>query len=344
MSNRQRKFGMEKLEARQMMAGDVTAFVNAAGDLYVNEAPSQVGQDNAIKMTTRPDGKIRVETNPDTGNSLVNGGNFQDFVVTGNVYVTLGGGRDTVYVGSPFSPNPAFDLTAPGAQSFNRFVHINVGSNSASGASDDDMVSVWGADVEGLVQIDTGAGTDWVGVASSTIFGDGLQIGTGAGQDRVLVTLCDLDALAVQTYSSLTEADFDYLSIVSTDIVDSLRARLGGGNDQFRLELVDVGNDIDIDAGAGNDTGLFERVTAVDEVMLQMGNGSDRLNLQRVTARHLNALGGNDSGIDTLTTRSGLANTNSFRTSTISGWEWIDGLRNLNIVVNDVMPVRRFTL
>jgi hypothetical protein len=54
-----RQLGIESLEKRELMAGDVTAYVQY-GNLYINEAAKQVGMDNAIQITRLDNGQIRV--------------------------------------------------------------------------------------------------------------------------------------------------------------------------------------------------------------------------------------------------------------------------------------------
>jgi hypothetical protein len=340
MINRQRKFRMEQLEARQMMAGDVTAVVNNFGDLRINEASANVGQASDIQLSLTQNGQIRVES-LSPGNSLVNGQSFQDFDVTGNVHVILGGGNDRVRVdGLGFNPLS------------HREVHIMVDSWNGS-TPDDDVVNVYDVDMKGLMRIQTGAGNDHVHVESTRIVGDstriagdGLKIETGAGQDNVRVALwSELDGLDVQTYDSLAETDADEVHIQDTSITgtgETLRVRLGGGDDEFSLAYVDVynDNDIDIHAGAGNDTGSFSHVDVVDEVMIQMGTGSDNLDLQYSTARRLSALGGTtDSGIDSLTTRNRWGtDTNNFTTRVFDGWEWINGVRPM-VLRNRILTI-----
>ena len=316
-----------------MMAGDVTARVDNFGNLYVNEASTNVGQGSDIQLSLAQDGRIRVE-GVYPGNSLVNGQRFQEFDVTRNVYVILGGGNDHVDV-----YDLGFDESVTGPH---REVHISVDSWTGS-TPDDDHVHVYGVTMKGLMEIETGAGKDTVTVERTTIAGsrgasDGLNIETGAGQDIVRVAMwSNLDGLYVQTYDLAAETDADEVYIQDTAITgtgETLKVRLGGGDDKFNLAYVDVynNNDIDINAGDGNDTGTFDNVDASDEVWLQMGMGSDNLDLQFSTARYLYAFGGNTgSGVDTLTTRGRwVVNTNTFGASLFDGWEWTNGARALS--------------
>ena len=89
MSKRKHQFQCESLEGREMMAGDVTAFVSG-GHLYVQELASEVGQGQAVAISQLSDGRLRVKglASPDDGAlSLVNGQAYQDFRVTGDLKV-----------------------------------------------------------------------------------------------------------------------------------------------------------------------------------------------------------------------------------------------------------------
>ncbi len=59
MLKQNRRLSIENLEARQMMAGDVTAAVQN-GNLYITEAAGQAGLDNAVQISELPSGMIRV--------------------------------------------------------------------------------------------------------------------------------------------------------------------------------------------------------------------------------------------------------------------------------------------
>src|ERR1051326_7786609 len=140
MFARGRKLRMEQMEARQLMAvtgaiantslttaiyptpsGDVSAYVQN-GNLYVNEASGYAGTDNGVRIAQLADGHIRVmgvEANNSTGaKSLINGWSYQDFTVTGGLFVNLGGGNDRVHIG--------YD-DGTGAPTFNG-MSINVGA------------------------------------------------------------------------------------------------------------------------------------------------------------------------------------------------------------------------
>src|SRR5687768_8115455 len=120
MFNSRKRFSMESLEARQMMAGDIAAYA-IGGNLYITEANGQAGTDNGVRVSQLANGMIRVEgaeANDGTDDkSLVNGQAFQDFMIPGDLIVKLGGGHDRLHLG--------FDGGGVGMPTFNN-ISINM--------------------------------------------------------------------------------------------------------------------------------------------------------------------------------------------------------------------------
>lgn len=115
------RFRMEMLENRQMMAGDVAAAV-VNGNLYISEALGQTGLDNGVRVYQVSPGIVRVmgaENNGDGSTSLVNGQQFQDFAVSGDLNVNLGAGHDRLHLGfdggasAPNFNNVSINMAAP---------------------------------------------------------------------------------------------------------------------------------------------------------------------------------------------------------------------------------------
>jgi hypothetical protein len=160
-----------------------------------------------------------------------------------------------------------------------------------------------------------------------------LTINTGAGADEVDVeTLGTVvqGSIDIQTYTALSETDADLVHLEDVTMTDDLRVRLGDGADNLLLNIVSAYDDIDINAGAGNDTAKLEYVNALDDLMARMGDGSDRLEIYHSSAVDFIADG--EGGSDSIWTREGLfgfpRNTNSFNTSTLTNWEWVNGVRS----------------
>jgi hypothetical protein len=320
---KRRQHRIEKLETRELMAGDVTANV-VNGDLYLSEASGQAGLDNAVWISKLANGNIRVDGNPapDFTRTRVNGQSFQEFTVTGKLYVDFGGGQDLV--GFDATSKPVFQE-----------VHINVGASSAVGNSDDDDVLIYGVVSRGDVEIDTGAGDDWVFVSRAEIgtvadHAD-LEINTGAGSDEVNMGTFGTNlqgGIDIRTYSSLNETDADYVYVENITLTDDLRIRSGGGDDKVQLTTVSADDDIDINTGTGNDRAYLDHVTAVDDLMAHLGDGNDRLDVYNSSANEFVAAG--EGGSDSIWTRpaSGLPRfTNTFGSTTQTDFEWVNGLR-----------------
>jgi hypothetical protein len=284
------RFRMEMLENRQMMAGDVAASV-VNGNLYISEALGQTGLDNGVRVFQVSPGVVRVmgaENNGDGSTSLVNGQQFQDFMITGDLNVNLGGGHDRLHLG--------FD-GGSSAPNFNN-VNINMGApplviaqktdltkgslDTIYNGPDDDQVFGWGFNARGVVNVNTGIGNDWVFISNSNI-GDGLgvdklTINTGAGSDTASIkgtTL--LGNLLVQTYANAAENDADVIWIDGAlDSSFNTRATYITGN----TELYTGGGDDFVMFGDSLDpyfTGLG--FMTLGSVHLSTGNGADTVDV-----------------------------------------------------------------
>jgi hypothetical protein len=331
MLKRRNALRYESLERREMMAGDVAAFVSN-GDLYLNEEVGHVGGDTGVLVSQMPDGKIRVTGNfaPDGSRSLVNGQTFQDFTVTGSLFVNFGAGQDIVALDSG-AAKPTFNE-----------VHIDVGAATATGNTDDDVVMIWGAVTRGSMNIETGAGDDWVFITDAAI-GDpthpaDLVIRTGSGADGVDVeTLGSVvyGTLDIQTYSSLKETDADRVHVEDATMTGDLLIRTGGGDDDIWLNIAGAYDDIEIDAGAGHDDAKLEYVTALDDLMARMGDGFDELELNNFSAVDASFLG--ESGHDDIRK----LGKNSFRSTVETSWEFVNGRRRLDFLKDDLEVIHQ---
>lgn len=171
---RQPSLAMERLEDRQMMAGDVTAFISG-GNLHIAEAVGQYSGANAVQVSQLSNGIIRVKglQNQAGGTTLVDGYSYRDFNVSGNLIMNLNGGSDTVLIGRD----------AP----VTRFNDILVNAQSpTAGDPDTDSINIERVTTRGAIHINTGIGTDYVNLYNVTV-GDGvgslddLRINTGDG-------------------------------------------------------------------------------------------------------------------------------------------------------------------
>jgi hypothetical protein len=309
MFNRRSNLSMEKLEDRQMMAGDIA--VNfSQGTLSITEAQGHAGEDNVVAVSMMANGNLRV-----VGQGVdrqFNAASIED------INILLGGGNDTLTFQA--------DLTEPGVPNYGTTVFIDMGNGGSADWGDVDRVEITNTDVQGLVQIAGGWAEDTVSVNNTRIIGDGLVINTGSSADHVYVTDCELSGLAIQTYQSAYEAHNDYVEITNLNMespaASRVQVRMGGGVDYFRLQGVHA-NVVDIDAGDHNDVGTLAHIYAIDELMANMGDGNDALWLQRTRTDHLSALGGAGTN-DRLFTLDGSGDNNRNNTRTITGWESIN--------------------
>ena len=339
MSNRFRKLNMEKMEDRQMMAGDVTAFVSN-GNLFLNEAAGQAGLDNAVSIMRLSDSKVRVTGMPtltDGTISKINGKSFQDFNVgipfinpNGSLFVNFGGGSDVVVtapVGGQLKFNQInIDVAAPPIVATRTTSVIPTFTRP-----DNDTVFLERFQTRGNVSIKTGDGADSVTVLNGLIGNIGatpknLSINTGAGADFVRVrstvenTLIT-GTLDVQTFSSLTEVDRDDVLFEKIGVQGDAHVRTGGGIDTITMTNVGVSHNLDFDAGSGGDTATLDGVSAVDSLMAHLGEGDDTLNTKNLFTKNLTLAG--DGGFDRLVKQA-----DPFFTGkrTQSGWELINGI------------------
>jgi hypothetical protein len=284
MLKRHRTLRMERMEAREMMAGDVAAAV-VNGNLYLNEAAGQAGRDNSVLISQIAPGRIRVTGNGTTTDgtvSRINGAAFQDFNVPGGLIVKFGGGSDLVVFDGAAPPSfqdVNIDLAAP---------PILVASMTVGGISltppDKDNVMIWNATIRGSLTVNTGRDNDWVYVANAKI-GDGIgldniTINTGAGADTA--ELKNLQgtlngAIDIQLFSSLLELDADVAWLDHVYANGNIGIRGGGGNDLLHLDNVTSYKDVNLDAGAGDDKVEVNYLVAVNNFFASLGDGNDTM-------------------------------------------------------------------
>jgi hypothetical protein len=298
-SHATRRFHLERLEDRQLMAGDVTAAVYN-GSLYLTEAAGQLGQNNAVMISQLPSGKIRVEGIGAPGAaSLINGAAAQEFTVPGGLFVTFGAGQDRLEI-SPLSS------TVRLASMF-----LNMGVASAAGDADKDSISLANFETTGAVTIHTGASNDHIFLSHGRV-GDGLGIdrlfiNSGAGGDNVHLRhqMRVLGDFEFQAFNAVGENDADTLYFNESAFVQkNLSARMGGGDDYFMVGDVNSGPVLSfalqvngttlVDAGAGADNVLIGTMYAGDadgdRLLVRTGAGADTVVLARVWSYGLEIL------------------------------------------------------
>lgn len=336
MINRHRKLNMERMEAREMMAGDVAAVVSG-GTLTLTEAAGQAGRDNSVIISQIAPGRIRVSgnyTTTDNTLSKINGAAYQDFNVSGGLSVKFGGGSDLVVLDQTAPPkftNVNVDLAAPPIVAA-PMVKTAGGSTPLLPVDNDNLI-MWGANITGNLTVNTGAGDDWVFI-SNTPIGGNVSINTGSGADTA--QLQDMPGLIggsidIQLYSSLGEKDADCAWLDHVYANGNINVRAGDGADIIHLDNVTSYKDFNLDAGAGNDSLSVNDVCAVDDFFASLGDGNDAATINDLYVIHNKTQIDGGAGVDSIT------KTGSFPTThvTQSNFEWVNG-RPVLVVSNPV--------
>lgn len=298
--SRKPNLSIERLEDRQMMAGDV-AVSNANGFLTISEAPNQPGGANSVQVSQLPSGRIRVQgfANLAGDVTLVNGLAQQDFDVsgTGILVMNLGDGNDIAKVG--------------GIAPFNRFseIKINTTAQGAAADADVDFVSLDLARTTAGIKIDTGAGGDTVRLANTTA-GGRIEINTGDGAAYV-----DIRNVTTSGPMDITTGNgVDAISIFGSTIgdgagVDDLIISTGAGVDTVKMNVGEINMTqvrgslrLNTYAASENDVDSvdMQNVTVDQNITAFFGDGADNLIMVNVYANADIILSG-DAGNDTFT-------------------------------------------
>jgi len=293
----QRKLSLEQVESRQLMAGNILAYVNGAGDLNILESTATIGQGQAVQVWQTASGKIRVQglSSQDGGVSQVNNLAYQDFTTNGNVNINLAGGRDTVLVGR-------------NATTLN---NLYINTASPTGVNDNDAIYLENLNTRGNAIVTSGAGSDFI-QSLGTHVGDTtgidvFSIRSGSGADYINVVngygrFTEVNGpMDVDTYDSLSEVDSDKLYMSGIRARANVQAFMGSGDDQ--LDGIDLyaGDDVLFAMDGGNDRMHIDSVRAYDDVWFMLGDGNDSLDLAYVVGDEVTYDGG--AGYDNLSTQ-----------------------------------------
>lgn len=293
MALRTNRLGIEQLEARDLMAGNITAYVSG-GHLFVNEAAGQAGLGQAAQISQLPDGKLRVTglASQDGGVTKINGKAYEDFRVTADLKVNLGAGNDSLY----FAPGTAI-----------LGINVEMSQAGAVAAKDTDIVVAPKVLTHNQFDINTGAGRDTVTVTDCTIGNDGgifdnLDIDTGAGKDVVRIAGVNQSVMVkghvfVNTFAG-EEAQVDTVTIDNVIALRHISASTGAGNDVVTMRYSYTGSDVFVGTGAGDDSVTMVEVRSEDDMWVYLDSGNDTLNRMYLRADELVHDGG--SGTDRL--------------------------------------------
>jgi hypothetical protein len=315
-------FSIERLEDRQMMAGDVFARVEA-GTLIIEESGGTTGQAQAVQVRRLANGKVMVSgfvanNDPDRTKVLDAAGNdlgVAEFSGVTNVRIALGDGADTVVMNSQETP---FRYST---------VEINTAGPTLS-QNDGDRVFIAGFKVDKKLDIRTGAGNDVIDVSNVEVIltsgtGQNFTIDSGiissaTDTDRDTVSL---DGVTARCFASInTGASADTITIKrsmlglerkenvlpqATMIFTGAGADvLKMGSDGNDLNVVGVRGDLIINTGHDSQDEVDKvqmRDIDVDEsIFVDLGGGGDQLEMINILARkniELLAKKGNDTAI-----------------------------------------------
>src|SRR3954453_9506508 len=159
MARRTTRLGVDRLEGREVLSGNVTAYVSS-NTLFLVEQAGQYGQSNAVQVTQLASGNIRVAglVNGTGTVTRVNGAAYQDFALpNGTLVASLGAGNDLVRVVNAKFNNVNLDLSYPNT-------------------NDADVIDVVGVKTTGAMQLRTGGGVDTIAVRDT-------QVGDGSGYE-----------------------------------------------------------------------------------------------------------------------------------------------------------------
>jgi hypothetical protein len=334
----ERQLHVESLENRNLLAGNVNAFVSA-GDLVV------VGDNFGNNITIESAGANRVQVRgftdanglPTSVNGTPNGLIFFEGV-TRDIIVNMQGGNDLVRITNLVTPRHL--LVDMGAQSDQLLTGVTtVGQNAQfgntpsgqlfvqgdfrmNGGDGNDLLFQSAVIVHGVGHINLCAGADtWrvqrpVGSGLNVEYRNELNVIPGTGNDRLEVTGLRAERNFVifshggETNANLISMDvFGDLRFFGHDLADSLvvsatnvrgefRAATFGGDDF--VEFFGIARNAFVNSGGGNDHVRFTD-SRVDQVFVQLGDGGDLLQLFGLLSVRIDAFGG--GGNDLFATR-----------------------------------------
>lgn len=248
MRIRRKRFGVESLEPRAMLAGDVSVSV-VNGNLFI--AGDEL--DNAISIAAGAEANSYVITGLDAGEegdlaTLING-EAEAFIATGvdgRISIHMDDGDDSVAVA---------DLDTQGDLS----IHTGDGNDAISLAA--------GLSVDGKLRVHTGEGDDTVTSAELSVTGR-VSLRTGAGNDSVSL------AGLVQGESDDSEGGDD----------DEDGPGNNGRGHAFGLlhQWFGGGHGLHVDLGSGDDTLVATNLDIATKASIQGGAGDDDLSLTDV--------------------------------------------------------------
>jgi hypothetical protein len=237
---RARRLNFERLEDRHMLAGDVTAFVNGAGDAIVSG--DGLNNDIAIRSGANP-GELTIEG---IGTRVNGGPNDTLTGFSGDLVVALGPGNNRLSL---------------------RTLALGPGQDFRGTFGDgDDRLIIDTADFGGAFNAAVGDGADKLNFDFVTFDGPlTVDLGGGAG-NRLNIRNGALNGAVTVQGGNLR----DNLLFTLVQFNAPSRFTLGGGDDDVRLTRCDVNADMEVICEEGNDLVFLNR-SNVDAVLTMDG-------------------------------------------------------------------------
>lgn len=373
-ARKQNKLHVENLETRNLLAGNVGAFISG-GDLFVtgDDAANTITIESAGPNTVQVRGFNSTDGSPTsvkgspnalrifnnfTGDIFINmkGGNdivrITNLVVPGSVIASFGAGSDEILTGvTTAGDNARFDTTPSGSL----FVQGDFKVNGEAGA---DTLFQSGVHVQGVGVANLGDGNDTLRIQRPTASGENVEyfsdfaVRPGNGND-----LIDVEGLIVDNnlviddatgalnanlrsmdvhgnFSIFTDQAADRVEISATNTQGELLIVTEGGADFINVSA--IANRLRINSGSENDQVRVASAN-VDSLFTQLGAGADSLELLGAFTNRIDAFG--SDGDDVFLVRSTRAIDASF-----FGDAGFDTYRDSNLLPNNIQNLRRFSI
>ena len=282
---------LESLEARQMMAGDVSAYA-ISKILYINGDAAG----NGIALVGGVDGSINVMgISQDGSATTINGGVSQEFTKIKDVVISMDKGDDAVVI-TDIALNG--NLYVAGGKDNDV---VALGEFADTGLIDDAVDALLGAvTVKKSAIIDTSDGDDTV-LARAVTVSKSLVVSTGIGDDAVIFDSAggvgDPGVTVLKTATITTSNGNDLVSLTELSVSKTLTISTGNDDDTVLLDGVTVSKTLSISTGSGNDLVELTETTA-KSLTVRMGNDNDDFLVQDTTIAKKSKIDG-DQDINT---------------------------------------------
>ncbi|MBL8848183.1 MAG: peptidylprolyl isomerase, partial [Planctomycetaceae bacterium] len=262
---RRLSWGVEQLEGRQLLAGNVAAVI-ADGNLTLT------GDDaaNSVEVTQTAAGIVV----RGLAGTTINGSASAFTVVagqstlSGNLKIDLAAGDDAALIAGAFTIAGDVEVHAGNGTDRIGFDGVTVdGDVIVHGGHDASLVQIDDAEIGGDVRLDVGVGDTTLVIKNAKV-GDDLRIRTRSGAAAV--------------------------AIQNSEIGDNARLKLGRNDDSVQFDEVTIGGKVRVRTGSGDDFVMFDTVDIDGRTQVQLKNGDDDLVLSGTNsfAKQFQAEGG----------------------------------------------------